>query len=294
MSVRSINENKHVIDFYESGRKSKRHQVIFHGTRIEALGREKMLRISSRGSKTNNNTDLDHVIFSEAIQYYKENSDTTTAKEMEYVANLFVALLAKHGLDPVSALSPAANIFIYYADERSKIVSPFRVNRELLLFKKMHNYWVSRDYCDPLQFDLSRFYVKEKKNNVGFSEHFFEQLIENYPEIFLGEKLTYMKPPPTKGYIPDSLFVDENGDYVVVEIQKERLDRVHAYKILEYRDKLELELNGHKIRMMEVIIGTSIPADRDIYLTKYGVELKILPLKEIEDKILAILTSVLA
>lgn len=235
------------------------------------------------------NIDLDHEIFTEAVEYYNEHSNKSTAREMQSVASLFIDLLNKHGYLPVFALSPPAEIFIRYADERKRIVSPGRVNRELLLFKKMHDYWVSRKYCLPLEFDLTTFYVKDKKNHVEFSEHFFEQLIEKYPHTFLDEKLISVKPPATKGYIPDSLLLDESGNYVVVEIQKERLDRIHAYKILEYRDKLEVKMSGKTIRMMEVIIGNSVPADRDVYLKKYGVELKVLPLKEIEQKILMLL-----
>jgi hypothetical protein len=290
MSVRSKDPNNHIIDFRENGRKSRRHQIVFRGTRLEALSHERQLRIMGRGLK-DINIDLHRDLFPEAINFYKVNSDKTTAKEIEYVANLFVNVMERHHLLPFFALSPPPEIFICYTDERSKIVSATRVNRELLLFRKMHDYWVSRNYCDPLPYDLTRFYLKDRKEHVAFSEHFFEKIIEMYPSIFLGEILTNVKPPSTSGYIPDSLFIDENENYVVVEIQRERLDRIHAYKILEYRDKLEAKMKDYKIRMMEVIIGSSVPADRDTYLTKYGVELKVLPLKEIEGKILNILKS---
>jgi len=42
--VRSLSADKHIIDYYEAGRDSDRHQVVFHGTREEALSTERQLR----------------------------------------------------------------------------------------------------------------------------------------------------------------------------------------------------------------------------------------------------------
>ena len=44
MAVRSKSPTRHVIDFYESGRKSTRHQIIYKGTRQDALAQEREFR----------------------------------------------------------------------------------------------------------------------------------------------------------------------------------------------------------------------------------------------------------
>lgn len=48
MAVRSKSPTRHVIDFYENGRNSPRHQIVYVGTRQDALAQERELRRSYR------------------------------------------------------------------------------------------------------------------------------------------------------------------------------------------------------------------------------------------------------
>lgn len=47
-----------------------------------------------------------------------------------------------------------------------------------------------------------------------------------------------MQQPRIGGFIPDILLLDSSGAKIIVEVQKNALDRNHLYKCLEYRDNL--------------------------------------------------------
>lgn len=74
MSVRSLSPNKHTIDFYEAGRGSQRHQIIYEGSRADALSHEREIRKAykkpARGnqSKTCDEIATDYLLWVEMQQ----------------------------------------------------------------------------------------------------------------------------------------------------------------------------------------------------------------------------------
>lgn len=80
---------------------------------------------------------------------------------------------------------------------------------------------------------------KEGRCLGWFTEKFLEDCIAEAPTVFLGRSLTLLKQQPKiGGFIPDLLFTDILGQKVIVEVQKNALDRHHLYRCLEYRDSI--------------------------------------------------------
>jgi hypothetical protein len=227
----------------------------------------------------------------EAQVHFETYESNQIAKE---VANLTVALIRfcrDHQIAENNILEPSPNFLEFYTRERAMTITKARVNRELYVFNLLHGFMASRRHCAPMTFDVHRLYLIDKNAPRTVTEKFYENLIRLFPEEFLEEKLTPTKKP--EGFqttFPDLLFLDANGEYVVVEIQKGDLDRKHAYKILEYRDKLEKCVPKHSIRMKVILIGGESPSDRREYLEKYRVEYTELPIRTVEAIVLKLLT----
>lgn len=139
------------------------------------------------------------------------------------------------------------------------------------------------------------FYMRKDKIE-NYKEKFFELIIEKYPSEFINEdNISFVNKPFSLSHLlPDSIFIDKNGNYLVVEIVLNRLDRMHTYKILEYRDQYEKKLQEHgmsnNVRAIMIIIGGSFPISRKIFLDKYNIELKHYTLKQMQQKILKLLS----
>lgn len=300
MSLRQ-RKNRWVYDFYPQGRKGKRIRKTLPSnieTREQAeqylqQNSQKFHHLFKLKDRLNNISSIDSLFFA-ALKYFEKNEESTKYKELKNISMALVQYFKGNNLSVTDCLEPSPTIIEYYVQDRAKMVSPKKINKELFNFQKIHNYWVSQGYCEPFIYDITRFYIKDLTRKKTFSEKFFEILIERFPSQFLGEKLKFIsKPPYLDKLIPDSLFTSTDNSYVIVEIQKERLDRTHAYKILEYRDKLEKHFSGSSslphIRMMVVVIGDICPAEREEFLKKYGIELILLPISKIEEKILTLL-----
>ena len=294
-----IIDGKWVWDFYPKGAKGKRIRSILpehiktkEQAAIYAYEQLQILNVESREDVKFYST-LEN-LFKEATTHLTQFEDRNKKQEILAALSALYGYFSKNNYSTLHCLATSPTIIEYYTQYRSRLVSNQRVNKELFIFKKMHNYWVEKGYCQPLDFDITKFYLRAGNSKTRFSEKFFEKLIEKYPLEFIGEDYTFIeKPIPLNNLIPDALFTTKEGDYVVVEIQKERLDRTHCYKILEYRDKLEEYLKGKNIsadiRMINVVIGDEVPADRQKFLNKYGIRLMLLPLDKVERIILSIL-----
>lgn len=93
-----------------------------------------------------------------------------------------------------------------------------------------------------------------------FSEKFIEDCVAEAPEAFLGRKVWLRsQQPKLGGFVPDLVFIDEFGASLIVEVQKDALDRYHLYKCLEYRDLLAAHDGGAK---PEIILICETFADR--------------------------------
>lgn len=231
--------------------------------------------------------------FLEAYDFYKNNFSTSMFSEIKQNAKNIHNYLIEIKISPYLCLNPTPDLIIDFLSTREKLIRPKRLNKELYAYSKIHEFWVSKGYSIPLSFDMYLFYSRDRSDRTNFSEKFFELLIKKYPTPFLDEELEFIeKPIAIDNLLPDALFSMKDGSYIVVEIQKYRLDRDHAYKILEYRDKLEHKLakeNNVNIRMIEVIIGDKCTLERKQFLEKYGIELKILPIEKIEGIMLNLL-----
>lgn len=299
MALRQLKNGKWEWDFYSRGRKGKRVRKVLPEhikTREEAeiyvYEQLQSLNVNLRENiKFYSTVDA---LFKEATTYLTQFENKNRKQEILAAISSLYTYFTENNYSTLHCLATSPSIIEYYTQHRSKIVSNQRVNKELFILKKMHNYWVTKGYCPPLDFDITKFYLKAGNSKIKFSEKFFEKLIEKYPLEYLGEDFVFIeKPIPLKNLIPDSLFTDKDGEYVVVEIQKERLDRTHCYKILEYRDKLEDYLKDNNkqvnIKMIVVVIGDECSTERQKFLNKYGIKLMLLPIDNVEKIILSLL-----
>lgn len=105
-----------------------------------------------------------------------------------------------------------------------------------------------------------------------YSEKFVEELIKNFPLDFTGEDLTFAhQQRRLKGYPPDLIFKDENGRFVIVEVQINALDRAHFYRAIEYRDFL-VEEDGCDIPRV-ILFCNTLPPRFKPHLKTHNVEL---------------------
>lgn len=231
------------------------------------------------------------IMLSNAIAYFRSIGDVDFHNNIEPFLQYCVAKELK--ITDIVNLTP--NIIEYYSQSRVDVVSPKKHNREIRAIAQLHSYLANQGVCKSLEFEMEKFYIQTKKEQDSlFSEKFFELLIEKYPYEFLGMNCKNIAPPiRLEGLIPDSFLEDEDGNYYVLEIQKGRLDRAHAYKILDYRDKMESEIgkinDKIKVNMMVVLIGNECPPDREVFMQKYGIKFIKLPVPQVEKTILRIL-----
>lgn len=116
-----------------------------------------------------------------------------------------------------------------------------------------------------------------------FSEKFMEDCIAEAPEAFLGKPLQLRaQQPRLGGFIPDLLFVDRSGASVIVEVQKQALDRYHLYKCLEYRDLLAASEGG--MRPEVILVCEAIPEKYKNIAATHGVNLLVFTKEEVIDR----------
>ena len=105
---------------------------------------------------------------------------------------------------------------------------------------------------------------------VRYNEKLLENFIRDFPEQFIGESLTLQEQQPIlAGFQPDLLFRDAEGVPTIVEVQTEALDRVHFYRILEYRDLLKHKEAYPRVRV--ILVANSIPEKYKILVELHNV-----------------------
>ena len=307
MSLRQ-KHGKWVWDFYPNGRKGQRVQKTLPTTiktkeqaevyigklrkdvvSIFGLTQEKALNKFVWLSQTKIES-----LFNTALDKIKPMTTEKVYKDLKNSTNNIIRFVVESNIPYHAIVNPTPNLIMEYISFREGVASKNTINKELYAFKKLHEGFVYLGFADPLAFEISRLYLKEQRDKNNFSEKFFELLFEKHPNKFLGEDLVFIETPSEiHRLIPDSLFATKDGNYVVLEIQKGRLDRNHSYKLLDYRDKIEARLSQNdkpiNIRMVVVVIGDDCTLERKSFLEKYNIELKLLPISEIEKKILALL-----
>jgi site-specific recombinase XerD len=87
VSVRSITAKKHVIDFREGGRGSPRHQLVYEGTREEALTHEREIRKAYRKpERTHHHATCDEIA-TEYLRWVEMQQSPVTLKNKKLMLN---------------------------------------------------------------------------------------------------------------------------------------------------------------------------------------------------------------
>lgn len=230
-------------------------------------------------------------LFDNAITYFGNEDDKSFRSDIDP----FMEYCQKSEITTTDIVNLTPVIIEGYSHSRLNAVSPKTHNREIMAIVKLHTYLLDQGSCKPLNFRIENFLLAlNAPQDALFSEKFFELLIEKYPSEFLGKQYKNIPTPPRlERLFPDSVLQDEQGDYFVVEIQKGMVDRNHSYKILDYRDKMESELEKagcrEKVNMMVVLIGDHCPHDREAFMQKYGIKFIKISINQVEKTILRIL-----
>jgi len=124
-----------------------------------------------------------------------------------------------------------------------------------------------------------------RKSFIKVSEKLIENFVRDYPLEFLGEQLQLVKQQPRiNGHIPDLLFLDKNGTYVVVELQLGELDRIHLYKSLEYRDAYMTDKSTPRI----ILVSEGLQKKQGDAVSIHKLEHISLEMDEFVNKVMAI------
>ena len=100
---------------------------------------------------------------------------------------------------------------------------------------------------------------------VFLDERLWEKYVSEHPRLFLEEELVLeSRQKSVRSGRLDLTFRDKKGNAVLVELQRESLDRNHFFKVLEYHKDLKNE-GEENIRV--VIVCNSIREDRDYFDT---------------------------
>jgi hypothetical protein len=302
MSLRQRN-GKWVWDFYPNGRNGKRVRSTLPASITTKEQAEKHISQLRNDVRSNygviQKNAADKIIWlseakiealiDSALKTLKPVTTDKSYRDLNKLSQNIVRFLIEKKIPYFQIVNPTPSLIMEFIAYRECVASKNTINRELYAFKKLHEGLVYLGHAEPLSFEISRLYLKEKRDSKSFSEKFFEVLIEKHPKHFLGEDLVFIETPSQiQRLIPDSLFASKDGAYVVLEIQKGALDRNHTYKLLDYRDKVESRLSQPGkpvvVRMMVVVIGDDCTIERKLFLEKYKIELKLLPLVEIEKR----------
>jgi len=118
---------------------------------------------------------------------------------------------------------------------------------------------------------------------VRYNEKLLENFIRDFPEQYIGESLTLLEQQPIlAGFQPDLLFRDAEGVPTIVEVQTEALDRVHFYRILEYRDLLKHEGAYPQVRV--ILVANTIPEKYKVLVELHNVLLILISKKDFVKK----------
>jgi len=121
------------------------------------------------------------------------------------------------------------------------------------------------------------------KEKIYFDELFWEKYVQSHPKEFLNED---MKPVSKQERVltgrMDLTFRDVNNVLVIVEIQRNALDRTHFYKTLDYKE--DLILNGEK-KVRTICLCNRVEEKWEIYKKRHDLEIICIPEKIVKNKI---------
>ena len=148
MSVRSLSRSKHVVDYYEDGRGSARHQIVFHGTLDEALAYERELRkLSARPSA--HHAQNCNEIAGEYLKWAAMQQSPKTLKDKKLM--LWGHIMPYFGRLTPNRITPSL-ITSYKMHRKETTTRPTvsrAVNLELLCLQAMIKWGAENNLCDP-------------------------------------------------------------------------------------------------------------------------------------------------
>lgn len=143
--MRTIHVNKHTIDFYEAGRTSPRHQIIFAGSRDEALAYEREIRKQFKKPDRNHAPACDE-ISADYLEYVAMQQAPKTLKEKKMM--LWGRLMPFFGRMQPDRITPAL-VQIYKKKRLEERPGIHRaVNLELLCLSAMLKWAAKQNLCD--------------------------------------------------------------------------------------------------------------------------------------------------
>jgi len=146
MSIRQKGKDKYVIDYYPSGRDSKRVQRIFKGTLKEAQQIERAAKQLHITQTPINPTILN--IYPEYIEWLNKNRALRTC--IDVVACMDKDILPHFGHRPINHITPLS--IEKYKNKR--LTTPRACNKELDYLKGLITYMVKNQYALPLPFKI--------------------------------------------------------------------------------------------------------------------------------------------
>ncbi len=149
--MRSESSNRHIIDYYEGGRESPRHQVLFEGTREEALQFERELRKSYGKADKHQQLTCDQIA-ADYLEWVEMQQSPKTLKDKKL-------MLWGHLLPFFGRMQPdhITNSIIQVYKKKRLAVRPgiYRaVNLELLCLQAMIKWGAKQNLCSlPAKFE---------------------------------------------------------------------------------------------------------------------------------------------
>ena len=149
--MRTIHNNKHTVDFYEAGRSSPRHQIIFEGSRAEALAYEREIR-KQYNKPLRNHTPTCDEIAADYLEWAAMQQAPKTVKEKKMM--LWGRLMPFFGQIQPDRITPA--LVQAYKKKRLEARPGIHraVNLELLTLSAMLKWAARQNLCDqPERFE---------------------------------------------------------------------------------------------------------------------------------------------
>ena len=104
-----------------------------------------------------------------------------------------------------------------------------------------------------------------------------EKLIILFPEELITHGITlHSQQEVFPAGRTDLIFIDLNGNLLVVEVKSVQLDRKHIGQIVEYWPQVKQRYSDSNIRLM--VIAPDIPYERRAYLEHFQIEFREIPL----------------
>ncbi|MFA6290138.1 MAG: tyrosine-type recombinase/integrase [Victivallales bacterium] len=148
MSVRSVNAKKHIIDFYETGRKSGRHQITYCGSRQEALAQERSLRKTYRKPVQSQSKTCDEIATDYLLWVEMQQSPTTLKNKKMMLNNHLLLFFGNMQPDAISN-----SLITAYKKKRmdttERPTCSRAVNLEILCLTHMIKWGAKQSFCSP-------------------------------------------------------------------------------------------------------------------------------------------------